>query len=401
MRADQVNWMIDGDPHSGLLGLLNETVSSAIGRERSAFDELAGDLSSSIVLFGAGSLGRRTLAILRSVGIEPLAFCDNNVDLWGQSIDGLLVTSPEEAANRYGEIAAFVITIWNGRAEDTMASRKRQLAHLGCRVVSPFGYLYWKYSSAALPRYCLDLPHRVLLQDGLVRKALDLWADELSTREFLNQVAFRLRLDFDCVSQSDSNQYFPKGVFQPSPEEVFVDCGAFTGDTIQNFIRARGDGFESIAAFEPDPLNFRSLEQRLAQLPKQFRDKVRVFPYAAAASNGVVRFAATGTDLSATDQGSSSVPCVRLDDALRQFRPTFVKFDIEGSELDALAGAAELIERNLPVLAVSVYHRQSDLWRIPLFLSALSKEYRLFLRPHAREGWDLVCYAVPRHRLSA
>jgi FkbM family methyltransferase len=267
--------------------------------------------------------------------------------------------------------------------------------------VLPFGYLYWKYSSAALPHYCLDLPHKVLLEEGLVRKALDLWADEPSTREFLNQVAFRLRLDFDAVAQMDGNQYFPEGVFQPSPKEVFVDCGAFTGDTIQSFIRARGDEFDAIAAFEPDPLSFRSLEQRLALLPKRSQDKVRAFPCAAAASNGVVQFAATGTDLSVTGQGSSSVPCKRLDDALRQLKPTFLKFDIEGAELDALAGAAELIQMNLPVCAISVYHRQSDLWKIPLFLSALSQEYRFFLRPHAREGWDLVCYGVPRHRLSA
>jgi len=54
-----------------------------------------------------------------------------------------------------------------------------------------------------------------------------------------------------------------------------------------------------------------------------------------------------------------------------------------------------------PIVAVCVYHRQDHLWRIPLMLRELSDEYEFFLRPHNEEGWDLVCYAVPRARRRA
>lgn len=69
--------------------------------------------------------------------------------------------------------------------------------------------------------------------------------------------------------------------------------------------------------------------------------------------------------------------------------------DIEGSELDALVGAQELIRRANPILAVCAYHRQDHLWRVPLLIHSISDQYRFFLRPHGSEGWDLVCYAVP------
>ena len=86
--------------------------------------------------------------------------------------------------------------------------------------------------------------------------------------------------------------------------------------------------------------------------------------------------------------------------ALEELGPTFIKLDIEGFEIDALHGGRKTIERNAPVLAICVYHRQDHLWRIPLLLSELRNDYAFFLRPHNEEGWDLVCYAVPRARLT-
>ena len=98
-------------------------------------------------------------------------------------------------------------------------------------------------------------------------------------------------------------------------------------------------------------------------------------------------------------QGQDSVECVTLDQALRDVTPTILKFDIEGAELDALAGAREVIARSRPVLAVSCYHQQSHLWEIPLELARTCHDYQFFLRPHGVEGWDLLCYAVPQERL--
>jgi len=67
--------------------LLSEDLDSVIKREREAFDELAAPFEKSIVLFGSGQLGRKALKGLREIGIEPLAFSDNNSKLWNQSID--------------------------------------------------------------------------------------------------------------------------------------------------------------------------------------------------------------------------------------------------------------------------------------------------------------------------
>src|SRR5512136_2324383 len=91
--------------------LLKETVDNVVYRQRSTFDELTAHTGKSLVLFGAGGLGRKTLAGLRRMDISPLAFSDNNPALWGQEIDGVPILAPEDAAARFGDSAAFVVTI--------------------------------------------------------------------------------------------------------------------------------------------------------------------------------------------------------------------------------------------------------------------------------------------------
>jgi hypothetical protein len=177
--------------------LLSEGVTGALERERTEFDRLTTPFGHSIVLFGARKLGQRTLTGLRQVGIEPRAFTDNNQALWGKFVDGVPVLSPVEAAKRFGDSAAFIITIWGAGSKDPMALRERQLRELGCKRVVTFGPLYWKYPEVLLPHNATDLPHKVHEQVPHVWRAFDAPADNRSRREFLAQLRWRLLCDFD------------------------------------------------------------------------------------------------------------------------------------------------------------------------------------------------------------
>jgi FkbM family methyltransferase len=382
-----------------LEGLLSETVKSAQLRENSAFDEMAAPLDRNLVLFGAGQFGRRTLAGLRKVGLEPLAFADNNSRIWGQAIDGLPVLSPADAAKRFGQSAAFVITIWNGHLPDRTSQRVAQLTALGCSKVVPFGFLYWKYPNTFLPFYPLDLPHKVLLEAESVMAVFRLWEDDRSRSEYVSQIAFRLFFDLDGLHSPEVGEhYFPPDVYRLASQEVLIDCGAFDGDTIRSFVGRQGEEFESIVAYEPDPLNWDSLQESVMALPERVRRKIVCFQQAVGASHGTVAFDVTGTELSTAGAGKVLVESVALDESLQGRTPTIVKFDVEGAEPDALSGAQQIIRRDTPILAISSYHLQNHLWRLPVSVSGMSDDYRYFLRPHSFEGWDLVCYAVPPGR---
>ena len=167
-----------------------------------------------------------------------------------------------------------------------------------------------------------------------------------------------------------------------------VDCGAYDGDTIRT-LRDDG-GLEAYVALEPDPDNFARLAARHGDEPEGL-----VLRAGAHSTAGTLSFRSGEGGAAHVDaDGDATIDVVRIDDLCTGFRPTLIKMDIEGAERDALAGAASTIVRDRPDLAISVYHRIDDLWRIPLQIDALRAGHRFHLRSHAYNGFDTVLYAV-------
>jgi FkbM family methyltransferase len=379
--------------------LLSEGVEQARLREASTFDELAGPHQTELVLFGAGNLGRFALAGLRKAGIEPLCFVDSDRARWGQEVDGLTVIGPEEGAKLHGDSAAFVVTIWRGEGAARMATRVAQLRQLGCKTVVPFLPLFWKFPQSLLPNYLHDLPHRVCLQSDRVRRAYQLMADDESRREYLVQLRYRLLGDFGCLPDPvPGPMYFREELFSLGKDETLVDCGAFDGDTLGLFLEKTGNSFNRAIAFEPDPLNYTKLLDRVGLMPSGVRERVKLYQAATGEINERVLMEVGSGVASQVGKGDHEVESLALDAVLQDVPVSFIKMDIEGSELATLRGAKDLIRQNTPILAISAYHLQDHLWNIPLFIHELNPDYSLHLRPHMLEGWDLVCYAVPGNR---
>ncbi|MGA7631137.1 MAG: FkbM family methyltransferase [Terriglobales bacterium] len=378
--------------------LLNEPLSSVRDREHSAFDKLLAGCGNRLVLFGAGNLGHKVLQCLRSIGVEPLAFADNNQSKWGSYVDGVPVMSPKEAAAQYGASALFVVTIWS--LGHFYPESRAMLEHMGCTHVESTASLRWKFANRLLPDFCQDLPHKLYEQAAEVRKAASLWADDSSLREYLNHVKWRALGDQDALGPAVSEEsYFLDSLYRMDDHEVFMDCGAYTGDTAEQVIR-RNPAFSRIVAIEADPGNFERLTKWVGTLEAPVASKISALNVAVGAKRGKLHFRASGDEGArlATD-GNVLVECIPIDDLASETGPTFIKMDIEGAELDALEGARRSIQTHHPILSICVYHKQNDLWRIPLFIHSLVEDCRLFLRPHDVDGWQLVCYAVPTNRL--
>ena len=129
----------------------------------------------------------------------------------------------------------------------------------------------------------------------------------------------------------------------------------------------------------------------------RLRDRVQVVAAAVGKERGTLRFQAAGLSSSAVcADGEYEVDAVPLDEALAGERATYIKMDIEGSEVDALRGASAIIGRDRPSLAICSYHVQDHLWRIPNLIGRLLPDSRLHFRTYAIDGWELVCYATPR-----
>jgi len=373
--------------------LLSETEAAARVRRSNAFDEVAGG-QRQVVLFGAGRLGKSVRQRLAGTDLKVVAFADNNPRVWGTTLDGLTVLSPRDASDRYSQDAVFVVVIWHPSSSPLMATLLAQLRTLDC-VAVPFPMLFWRHPETFLPYFFWDVPENLLQQSLDVIAAFDLLQDQASCRSFVAQVQLRLCADFECIGAPfPGEQYFP-GLFSLTTQECFVDCGAYTGDTIQSFLAQSNDCFRKVIAFEADAAVMAALETVVNNL----RTRAVLHKAAVGAQNGVVHFAGDGIGGGVvTRSAGKEVPCVRLDDALALENVSFIKMDIEGAELQALEGAHGVIWRDRPILAVSAYHKPDHLWRVLSSLSNLAPNSALYVRSHCSDGLDTVCYAIPPAR---
>lgn len=362
---------------------------------KSKFDLIAGDFGESIILVGAGELGKYTLKGLLKIGIKPLAFTDNNKKLWGTNIDKIKVMAPQEAADNFKDNAVFVITVYNG------SSLIQQMRNLQCKFISPFTYLFLKYSDVFLPYFNLDVPDVMFSGKNEIQKALTLWADNHSKAEYIAQFQWRILRDFYAVLNKlpMNGLYFPKDLWTSNNKEFFIDCGAFSGDTIKDFINKYDAAFSKIIAIEPDPDNYKNLNKFISTLPENINKKIFTYQTAASEKTGEVSFDISGTVASTiTSESNIKVKCLTLDSLCEGFEPTFIKMDVEGAESDILKGAQKIIKKARTIWAVCLYHRQTDLWRVPLYFNKLSDDYLFYLRRYAEESWELILYAVPKNR---
>jgi FkbM family methyltransferase len=375
---------------------LSATVAA---REIEVLDAQIGRLDPNVVLYGAGNLGRRTLTGLRSAGVEPRAFVDSDPAIHGKTVDDLRVLSPSDAVRDYRD-AAVVMTVWSPSRVHVMDGIHHWLRDQGLSRIASFVPLYWRYATSFLPYHCLDLPHRLYDDGEAIRQAYELFDDDESKEQFRIQVSYLLStMDMFDIPRAGGTTYFPNDLFELGEDEVFVDCGAFDGDSLASFLEATSGSFEAVVAFEPDPDAWIDLQSYVRAQSPAARNRIRLEQKALGATTGTVQFDGGGTPGSRiSESGDLLVDRVALDDVLRHVAPTFIKMDIEGAEEAALLGAANAIRDHRPILAICVYHLQSDIHRIPNLIAGLTADYHLYLRRQGDAG-DLVCFAVPSERL--
>jgi len=266
---------------------------------------------------------------------------------------------------------------------------------IGLKNIYHAATLFQLFPNILLPHYHFQTPEYFIKHKDEIKEVYENLADEESKKQFYAHVDCRINLNFEGLPIADNqNQYFPKGIITLSNDEVFLDAGAYDGDTLKDFISRTGRKFDKYIALEPDPLNYEKLENVSKSLPDS---KIVVFPYAVSSENTLLKFDSTGgAGAGLSERGSIEVECKKIDDYFYNYRPTYLKFDIEGAELDALKGAHKTIEKFKPKLGVCIYHLPQDLWQIFLYLHQNFPFYDYYSRTHQYDGLDFVLYAIPK-----
>lgn len=193
--------------------------------------------------------------------------------------------------------------------------------------------------------------------------------------------------DFSDIEEE--NQYFVDGIINRDDEAVFIDGGAYDGETVSEFVKFQNNKFAKVYSFEMDKENFAKINKTT------FDDRVHFLNYGLWNKKQTMSFIASCRGSEIAEEGNSVAECVALDDVInKDEKVTFIKMDIEGAEQNALLGAKRIITDHKPQLAICLYHSFSDLWEIPFMIHDMVPEYKLYIRHHSESYQETVLYAV-------
>ncbi len=297
-------------------------------------EEVVSD-TDNILIAGAGKVGINSLKKLKHAGYKVVGFLDNDQNKQGNYIDGVCVFPFEEIINRLSNCVIVIANDLYGKSYYNQVisygfQKEKIYYSVNGRITSRFGQEYF------------DVPRHAI-----------------------------------------------------GKKEVFVDAGSLNGKNCVEFMGWCNNEYERIFAIEPSRTSIKMVNSKL----EKERD-ICIVNAAVGEEEGEISFydildhpGASGGN----NQGLSKEYKVRvdtIDHITNGFPVTFIKYDVEGSELSALKGSINTIQQYKPALAVSVYHNEDDVVDIPIFINSIRNDYKYFLRHYSDTAADLVLYCI-------
>ncbi len=343
-----------------------------------------------VFLFGLGGSIDVYLKLLIKYNIHPEYIIDNNPSITNSTYKNIQIKSAD-ILNEYK--SAYIIISAPSHAESIISQVNNISKDLTIVQFDPSLEIIQNVSHEE--RRAFYSQHSEELNS-----LYNLLNDDISKNTFEKIIEGALTSDNYCYNQiATNNQYFPDIIMSNLNEsEVFLDVGAFIGDSSIEFINAVNNKFSKIIGFEPKTEN---IETALSQLND---DRIQFYPYGVGEKNetlylygeeGLDDFAHISED---KNDNYTEIKIISIDNFIKDFineKYTYMKMDIEGMEVSALKGAANTIREYHPKLAISIYHKLDDFITIPDTILSIDPSYKLYIRHYwGYCGTDTVLFAI-------
>lgn len=372
---------------------ISKYLDEVLGRNEFNIDRIKAQIKSSryVCVFGIGAISYPIISSIRNFTDIKIDFLsDNDQTKWGVTYHNDLKCIPPAELEKYKEDIAILIT--------TQHYKKiyQQLLNNGFKKI--FAVTEYRLLNDA---YFKNKNNLQMIKDNVLN-VMNILEDERSKEIMFTLIKNWFDFDVDKIGYEEiftNDQYYPWGIIKLSDHESFVDVGAYNGDTMFDFIKKTNNQFDSIFAFELDKKNFKEMESAVNKLTEPIKNKIKLYNFGLLDEEKEVYYETGGSGMQSTfinviNTASDCGKTMRLIDVLKNEKVTFIKMDIEGSEVKALSGAEEIIKKQKPKLAICVYHKPEHLWEVPLYIKKIVPEYKIYIRHHTPLEYETVCYAL-------
>ena len=338
-------------------------------------------MSNHVVVYGLGEAGDNFWRMCQKYNIHVDMYVDTyrRGKFYGQEICG-----PEELIESYKNNPVDIVICAGPAFEEIRADLIKKFSAIS---IYDGGDLFSEFLlQGSGSDSFLDYYNKNLLA---VNRIIDNCADDFSRDVMESYIRYLQTSDpRDLDGYWSKDQYFPENIYKEI-EGTFIDGGSYNGINAKEILE-KNPGAKKVLCYEPFVQCISIIKDNIVKW--NIGDKVEIHNAALYSVSGVLRLCEQGTASKISDEGIE-VRAERIDDL--EDRISFIKMDIEGSELEALKGAEMTIRRDKPYLAICIYHKPEDIVEIPNYIMGLNLDYSYYIRHHERNQTELVFYAIP------
>lgn len=314
-----------------------------------------------ILLYGMGNGGDEIIAQLKTKNKEISGVFASDTFVRGQNFKSFPVLTYDKAKEIFGN---FIVLTAFGTGDANVIDNIKNIAKEQELYVPDVPV----YGNTVFTQEFFD---DNIKNADFIRKHL---SDERSKIVFDNVINFKKSADFSLLLNTEDVETDVYNSLFDNYSKIF-DLGAYTGDTVIKFVSLFPD-FEKFVAVEPDIKNYNKLLQNTKNMQNIFTENAAI-----SYLDGQMFFGNEGGRNQAVDKGYSTTKTITIDTLTKKYgAPDFIKFDIEGQELNGIIGGENTIKEHKPALMISAYHRSEDIFTIPLKILSLRNDYKMYIR---------------------
>jgi FkbM family methyltransferase len=265
-----------------------------------------------------------------------------------------------------------------------------KLDELGYTHFSYLAFIRYSGLELAHPPFIMDFKDDFLNNESKYEETYNLLEDEKSKEVFTKVINFKMTFDFDFMKGFTNNfdeQYFDQDLIPEIKNISFVDGGAYVGDTLPNIIKNFPD-YKKIYCIEPNDLHIKIAKRNFSEQ----RD-LEFINCGLGNKKQISTEPQEVEDNCAHDYQSQSIDTI---DNLIKEKVDFIKLDIEGAEQDTIEGAKQTILNHHPILAICIYHKAEDWYKVPELVLSIRNDYKVYIRHYMEGIFETVMYFIPK-----
>ena len=269
---------------------------------------------------------------------------------------------------------------------------KHKLDEMGFKNISYLSLCKYSKLDLVEPPFIMDFKENYKNSTHQYEYIYNLLSDEKSKEIFTKVINFKISFDYTFMegfTNNHSEQYFDKEIVPDIKNISFFDGGGYVGDTATEVIKNYPD-FKKIWLIEPIPENIRIATRELGHLKN-----IEFLTCGVSNKKETLYFNEEKSFSTLYGKGTQCVEVDTIDNIVKE-KVDFIKLDIEGAEQDAIDGAKETIKKYKPILAICVYHKAEDWYKIPEKVLDIQSSYDVYLRHYMEGIFETVMYFIPK-----